>query len=100
MKTGIKLLGILMVAGAAAVFVGCERQHDDHAGHDHAAPQAAEAAAGAGEQTMCPVMDVPIDKQYFVEYQGKTVYFCCPGCDSMFLEDPEKYLHKLPQFQE
>jgi len=53
-----------------------------------------------GEQTLCPVMDIPINKEFFVEYEGKKVYFCCPGCDSMFLEDPEKYLHKLPQFAE
>ena len=101
MKTAFKLLGILMVLAAVAVFVGCKRKHDDHAGHDHAAHhQAAETTAVAGEQTMCPVMNAPIDKQYFVEYQGKTVYFCCPGCDAAFLEDPEKYLDKLPQFQE
>ena len=51
-----------------------------------------------GEQTLCPVMDTPINKEYFVVYEGKTVYFCCPGCDTMFLAEPEKYLHKLPQF--
>ena len=105
MKTMIKLLGITTVGVALAAFVGCERKHDDHAGHDHAAHdhaahQADETAAQAGEQTMCPVMDAPINKDYFVEYEGKRVYFCCPGCDAMFLENPEKYLHKLPQFQD
>lgn len=51
------------------------------------------------EQTLCPVMDAPINKQYVVEYKGKKVYFCCPGCDETFLKDPEKYLDKLPQFK-
>ncbi len=97
MKTTIKLLSVLTLMIATAAFVGCSRKHDDHAGHDHAAHHAAE---GAVEQTMCPVMDAPINKDYFAEYEGKTVYFCCPGCDKTFLEDPEKYLHKLPQFQE
>ena len=50
------------------------------------------------EQTKCPVMGGPIDKQYYVEYKGKKVYFCCGGCDTTFLADPEKYLAKLPQF--
>ena len=54
----------------------------------------------SGEQTLCPVMGNPIDKKYFVEYQGKKVYFCCPGCDKMFLAEPEKYLDKLPQFKD
>ena len=31
-----------------------------------------------------------------VEYQGKTYYFCCGGCDSEFARDPEKYLKKRP----
>lgn len=68
-------------------------------------PQAASAVSEAdhapvafGEQTLCPVMGTPINKEYFVEYKGKTVYFCCPGCDETFLADPEKYLPKLPQF--
>ncbi|UCD93310.1 MAG: YHS domain-containing protein [Methanobacteriota archaeon] len=26
------------------------------------------------------------------EYEGKTYYFCAPGCKTMFLQDPEKYL--------
>ena len=53
------------------------------------------------EQTTCPVMDGnPIDKQYFTEYQGKKVYFCCPGCEAKFKAAPEKYLAKLPQFNQ
>jgi Cu(I)/Ag(I) efflux system membrane fusion protein len=56
-------------------------------------------AAKPGEQTLCPVMDNPINKDVFVEYKGKKVYFCCPGCDDAFLKEPEKYLDKLPQFK-
>ena len=36
----------------------------------------------------------------FVEYQGKKVYFCCKGCETEFNKDPEKYVAKLPQFQQ
>lgn len=28
------------------------------------------------------------------EYQGKTYYFCSPGCKHSFDKDPEKYLGK------
>lgn len=50
-------------------------------------------------QTACPVSGKPIKADKFVEYKGKKVYFCCPGCPGAFEKNPEKYLSKLPQFQ-
>jgi YHS domain-containing protein len=41
-----------------------------------------------------------INKDIFTEYKGKKVYFCCPGCVDRFKADPEKYLAKLPQFNQ
>ncbi|MCL5279762.1 MAG: YHS domain-containing protein [Planctomycetes bacterium] len=77
------VLGVLVLAG-------CQKEKP-------AVRQPAKQAA-AGEQTTCPVMGNPIDKNIFVEYQGKKVYFCCKGCPDMFRANPEKYLAKLPQF--
>ena len=55
--------------------------------------------AASVEQTMCPVMEGnKIDKNVFVEYKGKQVYFCCAQCKAAFEKEPEKYLAKLPQF--
>ena len=51
------------------------------------------------EQTVCPITGDPIDKNVYVEYLGKKVYFCCEDCQEKFMEDPEKYLDKLPQFK-
>ena len=56
-------------------------------------------AARPTEQTHCPVMGRVINKEVFIEYKGKKVYFCCPGCEDSFNKEPEKYVHKLPQFQ-
>ena len=64
------------------------------------AETAVSTAVATTEQTLCPVMDAPINKDMFVEYEGKKVYFCCGGCEKMFLENPEEYIAKLPQFQE
>ncbi|MHC4560578.1 MAG: YHS domain-containing protein [Planctomycetota bacterium] len=50
------------------------------------------------EQMTCPIMGMAIDKNVYTEYQGKKVYFCCAGCETPFLENPEKYVSKLPQF--
>jgi YHS domain-containing protein len=46
-------------------------------------------------QAMCPIMGGPIDKTAYVDYEGKRVYFCCTGCKSAFLKDPEKYVKKM-----
>ncbi len=51
------------------------------------------------EQTLCPVMGGAINKEYFTVYKGNKVYFCCPGCEEIFLKNPEKYMDKLPQFK-
>ena len=51
------------------------------------------------EQKTCPVMGGVINKNVSTEYEGKKVYFCCPGCIGKFEEKPEKYIAKLPQFK-
>jgi YHS domain-containing protein len=56
------------------------------------------AAAAGTEQTICPVLNAPIDKNIYVEYQGKKVYFCCADCKAAFEKEPAKYISKLPQF--
>ena len=56
--------------------------------------------AAAIEQTTCPVMGNPINKDIFTEYKSKKVYFCCAGCKEEFEKEPEKYIAKLPQFKE
>ena len=66
-----------------------------------AAEETMDKAMKTVEQTTCPIMDGnKINKDIFVEYKGKKVYFCCPDCKAKFDADPEKYIAKLPQFQE
>jgi Cu(I)/Ag(I) efflux system membrane fusion protein len=67
------------------------------AGHSSSQPA---AAASSTVQTLCPVMDAPIDPNVYTVYKGKRVYFCCKGCDKKFLANPEQYLDKLPQFRD
>lgn len=53
---------------------------------------------GNGEkisQTTCPVMGGEIDKNVYVDHDGKRVYLCCEACVKAFQEDPDKYLDKL-----
>ncbi len=94
--------------GVFVLVAGCQKdkpaaqqpakQGEKVAMQDHAAMDQAPVKVVAGEQTTCPVMGGPIDKAIFVEYKGKKVYFCCPGCVETFKANPEKYIAKLPQF--
>jgi YHS domain-containing protein len=52
----------------------------------------------AKTQETCPVLEGrPINKKFYVDYEGKRIYFCCPGHDKKFLEDPEKYMKQMKE---
>jgi YHS domain-containing protein len=48
-----------------------------------------------GTQKVCPVREEPIDKSVSIDFQGQRIYFCCAGCDTDFLEAPEKYYSEM-----
>lgn len=60
------------------------------------APAATESG-NHNPQTTCPVMGGKIDKNVFLDYQGKRIYFCCTGCIDDFKKNPEQYLKKLEE---
>ncbi len=42
-----------------------------------------------------PICKMTVDEgtaEHKTEHEGKTYYFCAPGCKSTFEENPEKYL--------
>ncbi len=112
-----KTIFILAMIGLA-VLVGCEKKTEPQQSAapgmempkeveqaaDKAAAEvqkAADTAVAAIEQTKCPILpNNPIDKNVFVEYKGKKVYFCCENCKAEFNKDPEKYVKDLPQFKQ
>ena len=52
--------------------------------------------ANVGDKTTCPVMKhafVVTETSPSYQYEGKTYYFCCPGCIERFKADPKKYLN-------
>lgn len=46
-------------------------------------------------QTMCPVMGGKINKDLYVDHDGKRVYVCCQACVAAVKKDPEKYIKKM-----
>ncbi len=48
-------------------------------------------------QKSCPVMGGKINKDLYVDHDGKRVYVCCKGCVGAVKNDPEKYIKKLAE---
>ena len=90
------LIFISMMILTIVSISGCKEKSEP----EQVAETIEEAAVEVIEQTKCPVMNGTINKELFTEYNGKKVYFCCPGCKEQFLKEPEKYLSKLPQFND
>ena len=72
-------------------------QAAEHHHHNHAAP-----AAGGVIDPVCGMTVDPAAGKPQTEYQGQTYHFCCAGCRTKFIADPQKYLgpreseHKTP----
>jgi YHS domain-containing protein len=46
-----------------------------------------------------PVCGMDVDEKRAAgksEYQGRTYYFCSPGCKQAFDKEPQKYLSQTP----
>ncbi len=55
----------------------------------------AEGKTVASLQTSCPVMGGKINKDLYVDHEGKRIYVCCEGCIGKVKAEPEKYIKKL-----
>ena len=55
----------------------------------------AAALAKPANQTNCPVLGSPVNKNVYTDYNGKRIYFCCPPCIQKFKKDPEKYMKQF-----
>lgn len=49
----------------------------------------------AAPQKYCPVMGDEINKNIYVDFNGKRIYFCCTGCPEEFKKNPGKYMEKM-----
>lgn len=89
---------------AFALAASCGGSHHDAAAPASSAPASSTAPASGvvppgqakvGDKTTCPVSGEEFtvtESSPKVEYEGKTYYFCCPGCDKKFQSNPQKYL--------
>ena len=91
-KTGTMLFVAAILLVGLVALAGCKKESEP------TAPKGTTSVVG--EQTTCPVMGGAINKNMFIEYKGKKVYFCCAGCEKKFKANPEQYIAKLPQFKD
>lgn len=56
---------------------------------------AAEKSATLSAQKTCPVTGDPINKDLYVDADGKRIYVCCEGCIAPVKKDPQKYIDIL-----
>jgi len=42
--------------------------------------------------TKCPVEGGDVDPKVTIQHEGKTIAFCCAGCDEEFKKDPAKFM--------
>jgi len=62
---------------------------------EKAADPASQPAAAVKVQEKCPVMGGAINKNLYVDHDGKRVYVCCQGCIEPIKKDPAKYIKAL-----
>ena len=108
MLRGLVALSALVIAASAFGCTPMPAQHSqtEEPGAMAVAPQPAEttqsapgepAEAEAKPQTICPVMGWEIDKDFYVDHEGKRVYFCCSICTKRFGEEPDRYLRVIEE---
>jgi len=97
---GIAVAAVIGLLMCVVILSGCKKEEPVAPPPPPASPNSPSASVSGDmiQQTTCPVMGGAIDKNIFVEYKGKKVYFCCTQCKAEFEKSPEKYLGKLPQF--
>ncbi len=80
MRKTLFVVGICLLLSAGFLLAGCGPGQE----------------AQAGPQTTCPMMiGSKIDKNIYVDYKGKRIYFCCADCPKKFEANPEKHMKKM-----
>lgn len=94
-----KMVMAIMVLSFTIFTYGEMENMDHHKGHemkeDSKMEMKSEAKAESAEQTICPVMGGEINKELYVDHEGKRVYVCCQMCIGKVNKEPEKYISQL-----
>ncbi|NLP03077.1 MAG: hypothetical protein GX089_11320 [Fibrobacter sp.] len=90
-----KLLVSVIALSMLFIVSACEKKTEKAGCTDHKHHSA--SAHHAKAQTVCPVMGEKINKDLFVDVDGKRIYVCCDGCIAEVKADPAKYIKKIEE---
>ena len=65
------------------------------AGEEKQADAGKKEAKEVKRQTTCPVLGEAINRELFVDHDGKRIYVCCQECIETVKKDPAKYIKQL-----
>ena len=89
----------LVAVVAVLAFLRGRSQAPASAAATASAPAPAKAAEGMFINPVCGIAVSVANPKHVEKYAGVSYYFCCDGCRTTFLEDPEKYaaIHRASQ---
>lgn len=82
----------LIIAITMLTVISCsskkEETNKDNSGHNNAKTETTVEEKTGKAQTTCPIMKGnPINKDLYVDVEGKRVYYCCGGCGDAIKKD-------------
>lgn len=83
-----KILTLTAILLVTTLTFGENTHHNDH-------EMKTSNATEVGVQTKCPVMGGEINKDLYVDHDGKRIYVCCQMCISKVKDTPEKFISQL-----
>jgi YHS domain-containing protein len=58
-------------------------------------PPRAEEPRSPRLQKHCPLTNDPLNRQFYVDHDGKRIYGCGPHCVELIKENPKKFIRQL-----
>ena len=97
----MRTIALALFIGLASTFsIGCGAAAQQQGAVSIPTGAKMPGTAQVGDKTVCPVsgeeFTVAADSPK-AELDGKTYYFCCPGCVKKFQAEPQKFLGRLPK---
>lgn len=74
----------IMIAGSALMFGA------DSSKQEKVIPYTLDKCIVSGEK-----LGGSMGKPYVITYKGREIKFCCKGCESVFMKNPEKYINMI-----
>mgnify|MGYP006295578071 CR=1 FL=1 len=87
-KGSVLLMSLLFVTASCLLAEEKKSEHKKHSNHQ-------KEKSDRKEQKHCPVMGGKVNKQLYVDHDGKRIYVCCKGCIPKVKKNPQKYIDKL-----